>query len=109
MPSPRKELKTMETITTEPPLGLARRNASSTPEERLQFARGHISQRCRAGLSVTALARKSGVTAQHLYRLESGLSMPTAETILKLAKAIGCAPGAFFKVDRRKRENRVPR
>lgn len=56
-------------------------------------------------MTVKKLSEASGIHDSAVYKLEGGLSMPTTRTILKLAKALSCLPGSFFKPDRRNREN----
>jgi transcriptional regulator with XRE-family HTH domain len=45
--------------------------------------------RQRAGLSQEQLAVKVGVTASTIYKLESGRSKPSYDTLLRLSKALG--------------------
>jgi transcriptional regulator with XRE-family HTH domain len=90
--------------TTDSILGLSRRNQTSSPEERLVFARGLIRERLRKGLSVKRMSELSGIHDSSIYKLEGGLVMPTTRTILKLAEALSCPPGSFFKADRRNRK-----
>jgi transcriptional regulator with XRE-family HTH domain len=52
--------------------------------------------RLSAGLSAYALAKKSGVTKQALYRLESGKNEPTWLTVQLLAAALGLDCRAFL-------------
>jgi transcriptional regulator with XRE-family HTH domain len=49
----------------------------------------------KAGLTTYALAKKCGLTKQALYRLESGSSEPTWQTVQLLAAALGVDCSAF--------------
>ena len=40
--------------------------------------------------SIGQLAKASGVSTAQISRIENGLSMPTIETLCRLAKALGC-------------------
>jgi len=41
------------------------------------------------GWSVTKLARRCGIAAPNVHRLESGKHVPTTRTLLKVAEALG--------------------
>lgn len=43
-------------------------------------------------LTQVQVAERAGMLQHHISRLENGEVMPTLETILKLAAAIGCKP-----------------
>lgn len=47
----------------------------------------------KAGMNQIQLAEKSGLTQSHISRLEAGKHAPTQKTIIKIAKALGVAPG----------------
>lgn len=53
-------------------------------------------QRESRGLSVSELARRSGVERTHLYRLEAGENAPTLTTLTKLAKGLGVHPATLL-------------
>lgn len=40
--------------------------------------------------SIGQLAKASGVSTAQISRIENGLTMPTIETLCRLAKALGC-------------------
>ena len=40
--------------------------------------------------SIEQLARISGVSSAQISRIENGLTIPTIETLCKLARALGC-------------------
>jgi DNA-binding XRE family transcriptional regulator len=52
--------------------------------------------RIAAGLTQTALAKRSGLNRSHLSRLEGGGRKPTLDTLARLAKALRVAPGSFL-------------
>ncbi len=61
----------------------------------LQFGDRLRDLRAAAGLSIYALAQKSGLTRQYLGRLESGQMLPGWETACTLADALGVDLGEF--------------
>lgn len=48
--------------------------------------------RAAAGLSLSELARRSGVTRQAISNIEMGLADPTTETVQRLARALSVSP-----------------
>lgn len=48
--------------------------------------------RAAAGLSLSELARRSGVTRQAISNIEMGLADPTTETVQRLAYALSVSP-----------------
>jgi DNA-binding XRE family transcriptional regulator len=52
--------------------------------------------RTAAGLTQTALAKRSGVDRSYVSDLEAGHRNPTALTLKRLAKVLGVTPTAFF-------------
>lgn len=48
-------------------------------------------KRLEAGLSQPALARIAGIHKSTVYRVEKGLSPAEADTLLRIAMALGCA------------------
>lgn len=48
-----------------------------------------------AGLSVADLAKTSGLQRAAVYKLESGESAPTWDTVQRLAKALGVSTDTF--------------
>ena len=53
--------------------------------------------RIAAGLTQTAVAKRSGMNRSYLSRLESGHRNPTLATLERLAKTLKVTPGAFFE------------
>ena len=53
--------------------------------------------RIAAGLSQTAVAKRSGMNRSYLSRLESGGRNPTLATLERLAKTLKVKPGTFFE------------
>lgn len=52
--------------------------------------------RKRAGLTQAALAKKLGVTRLTVSRWETGARRLTADTLERIAEALGCRPGDLF-------------
>jgi DNA-binding XRE family transcriptional regulator len=52
--------------------------------------------RTAAGLTQTALAKRSGLNRSYVSDLEAGQRNPTAMTLKRLAKVLGVTPTAFF-------------
>jgi len=52
--------------------------------------------RIAAGLTQTAVAKRSGMNRSYLSRLESGRQNPTLATLERLAKILNVAPGYFL-------------
>jgi DNA-binding XRE family transcriptional regulator len=52
--------------------------------------------RTAAGLSQTALAKRSGIHRSYVSALEAGQRNPTAVTLQRLAKVLGVTPTVFF-------------
>jgi DNA-binding XRE family transcriptional regulator len=74
--------------------GRAARNGSSNGVS--QLAKNVRQLRTAAGLTQTALAKRSGLNRSHLNRLEGGGRKPTLDTLARLAKALRVAPGSFL-------------
>jgi transcriptional regulator with XRE-family HTH domain len=55
------------------------------------------SLRRRRGLSRAAVARKADLGIDTLLRIESGMSAPRLDTLLKLADALEVDPGDLFR------------
>jgi DNA-binding XRE family transcriptional regulator len=72
----------------------ASRNGRSNSAARL--AKNVRQLRIAAGLTQTALAKRSGMNRSHLNRLEGGGRKPTLATLARLAKALRVAPGSFL-------------
>ena len=53
--------------------------------------------RIAAGLTQTAVAKRSGINRSYLSRLESGRRNPTLATLERLAKTLKVTPGTFFE------------
>jgi transcriptional regulator with XRE-family HTH domain len=49
-----------------------------------------------AGLTQTAVAKRSGMNSSYLSHLESGRRNPTLATLERLAKILNVAPGSFL-------------
>jgi len=84
-------------IETDPPTA---RVLASMASSFTCFAEGEFSKRLTvlreaAGLSVSELADKCDMNRQAIYKLESGESNPTWETVQKLALALGVGTDAF--------------
>jgi len=65
------------------------------PKQPEDFAATLASLREAKGWSKYRLAKLSGVSAQHLLRLERGDQQPSLEVARKLAAALGCDLNAF--------------
>jgi transcriptional regulator with XRE-family HTH domain len=52
--------------------------------------------RTAAGLTQTAVAKRSGMNRSYLSHLESGRRNPTLATLERLAKTLNVAPGSFL-------------
>lgn len=53
--------------------------------------------RIRHNMTISDLAKKSGVSKAHISYIENGMRMPTLIIICRLAKALGVEPGELFK------------
>lgn len=49
--------------------------------------------------SIDQLAKASGVSNAQISRIENGLTMPTIETLCRLAKALNCDVTDLFDCD----------
>ena len=58
-------------------------------EEKYVLARSIIEARIKSGLSQKELAEKMNTTQPFIARMESGRQLPSAASLLKLAKATG--------------------
>ncbi|MFO0624928.1 MAG: helix-turn-helix transcriptional regulator [Polyangiales bacterium] len=67
---------------------------SATPHRALGLALRRL--RAAKGLSGAALAARAGISPQYLQRVESNRQSPTVRTLLRLAEALGVAPGALL-------------
>jgi DNA-binding XRE family transcriptional regulator len=74
------------------------RHASSNRREEGASETGIMVRRFRiaAGLTQTALARRSGLDRTHLSRLEAGRTIPTLPTLRRLAKALQVTPRSLL-------------
>jgi transcriptional regulator with XRE-family HTH domain len=52
--------------------------------------------RVEADLNQTKLANKIGAKQKSISRYETGASLPSIETLIKIAKALGRSPGYFL-------------
>lgn len=50
------------------------------------------------GLTLAELAERSGLTANYIGTIEAGQRDPSTNTLLALAKALGCPPGDLLGV-----------
>jgi len=50
------------------------------------------------GLGSTELARRAGISRQHLWAIETGRTQPTAPILLRLAEALGVQVDDLFAV-----------
>jgi DNA-binding XRE family transcriptional regulator len=62
-----------------------------------QLGRNLRRVRTAAGLTQTALAKRSGMDRSYVSGLEAGQRNPTALTLQRLAKVLGVTPIAFFQ------------
>jgi transcriptional regulator with XRE-family HTH domain len=62
-----------------------------------QFGRNLCLARRRRGLSQEALARRSGLSRDGIYKLEMGRRSPRLGTLLALADALNVAPGELLE------------
>jgi len=60
------------------------------------IGRSLISARSRRGLSQKAVARRAGVDASYLSRIESGKVQPTVRTVWKIAGALGVSASSLL-------------
>jgi DNA-binding XRE family transcriptional regulator len=60
------------------------------------LARNMRQLRIAAGLTQTALAKRSGINRSYLSHLEGGRRNPTLATLERLAKTLNVTPGSFF-------------
>ena len=72
---------------------LSATSRSATPPE---LGRNLRRVRTAAGLTQTALAKRSGTARSYVSGLEAGQRNPTAVTLQRLAKVLGVAPTVFF-------------
>jgi len=77
-------------------------NPRQTSRTRRSNGVSHLAKNVRhwrvaAGLSQTAVAKRSGMNRSYLSRLESGGRNPTLATLERLAKALKVTPGTFFE------------
>lgn len=56
-------------------------------------------KRLEKGLSLSELARMSGIAKSHLAYIESGESIPTLVTLCKIARALGVPAAELFSCD----------
>lgn len=57
--------------------------------------------RCRAGLTVSDLARRAGLHMTYVYMMENGVrDSPSADVLRRLAGVIGCSVSDFFRENR---------
>ena len=88
--------------------GRAARRGCSLPARRgiinnLRWFRTH------AGLTQLALAGRSGVSRLTIYKIESGISFPTKETLEKIASVFHVEPEIVFDKPRPPRKQRPPK
>jgi DNA-binding XRE family transcriptional regulator len=87
--------------------GLHQRHDGPGPLEiRLIVAKRLQQIRCRRGLSLQRLAVLSGVSFSTLYRIEGGGRMPTKRTVVRITQALNVDPGALFRPDVRRKDQR---
>lgn len=53
--------------------------------------------RTKRGLSLRALAEKSGVAKSHIQKIEAGSANPSLEVMCKLAEALECEITELFR------------
>jgi len=76
--------------------GEQRLTATSTSAALAELGRNLRRVRTAAGLSQTALAKRSGIHRSYVSALEAGQRNPTAVTLQRLATVLGVTPIAFF-------------
>jgi DNA-binding XRE family transcriptional regulator len=76
----------------EEPHGISTSRSATLPK----LGRNLRRVRTAAGLTQTALAKRSGINRSYLSDLEAGQRNPTALTLQCLAKVLGVTPTAFF-------------
>ncbi len=64
--------------------------------DRQLFGRNVTAVRCKRGLSKAALAREADVSSDALRQLEAGFRTAHFDSVMKLADALGVAPGDLF-------------
>ena len=64
--------------------------------------------RAESGLSLSELARKADISKSNLSRAEAGLAVPSAETLRRLAEALGKRPGDLTQAARVSHRFRLP-
>ena len=74
----------------------AGRRAAPYLDEVLERGRNLRRVRTAAGLTQTALAKRSGMHRSYVNDLEAGQRNPTAVTLQRLAKVLGVTPVVFF-------------
>jgi transcriptional regulator with XRE-family HTH domain len=65
-------------------------------QRRVAFGEKRATWRIAAGLTQTAVAKRSGMNSSYLSHLESGRRNPTLATLERLAKILNVAPGSFL-------------
>jgi transcriptional regulator with XRE-family HTH domain len=68
------------------------------------IARAVIAARARAGLNQTELATRMETSQPFVARLESGRTLPSMRTLLKVAEATGTEPRFDFKPKRKDKD-----
>ena len=76
--------------------GEPRLSATSTSAALAELGRNLRRVRTAAGLTQTALAKRSGIHRSYVSGLEAGQRNPTAVTLQRLAKVLGVTPTVFF-------------
>jgi DNA-binding XRE family transcriptional regulator len=76
--------------------GEPRLSATSRSATLPELGRNLRRVRTAAGLTQTALAKRSGIHRSYVSALESGQRNPTALTLQRLAEVLGVTPVAFF-------------
>jgi DNA-binding XRE family transcriptional regulator len=76
--------------------GEPRLTAASTSATLPELGRNLRRVRTAAGLTQTALAKRSGIHRSYVSALEAGQRNPTAVTLQRLAKVLGVTPTVFF-------------
>lgn len=89
--------KTFEQLRRELLAKLGVRQAYETQEPEFAIARAIIAARAHAGLSQAELAARMETSQPAVARLESGRTLPSMRTLLKVAEATGTVPEFHLK------------
>jgi transcriptional regulator with XRE-family HTH domain len=89
--------KTLKELREELLANPAVREAYEEQESEYALARAIIAARTHAGLSQAELAARMGTSQPFVARLESGRTLPSMRTLLRVAEATGTVPEFHLK------------